>query len=197
MSSLYSEQRTWLHAVPASVKLATMAVLGTALFLTHHPGALGASAAACAVLFVSLGRATRAIWRVISTLMVIALLIAVFHTVLGRPAVGIASAFRLAGASLLGVSLTLSTRHTEWLAVFEHMLAPLGRSGLRVDRLGMQLALMLRFIDVFFLHWKRLDESHRLRSGRSGGLRLLAPLAIQMLLAAQRVADALRVRLGD
>lgn len=195
MTSLYSDHRTWLHGVPAGFKLLAMAVLGTALFLTNHLGVLGAGAAACALVFASLGRATQGVRRMVAVLIVMALLVAAFHVALGRPVVGAVSALRLAGTSLLGVSLTVSTRYTEWLAVFERLLAPLGRLGLRVDRFGLQLALMLRFIEIFFVLWKRLDEAHRLRTGRPGGVRLLAPLAIQMLLAARRVADTLRVRL--
>jgi biotin transport system permease protein len=56
---------------------------------------------------------------------------------------------------------------------------------------------MLRFIEHFFAVWKRLDDSHRLRTGKGGGLRLLAPLTIQMLQTARRVADTLDVRLGE
>jgi len=195
VTSLYSEQRTWLHAVPAGFKLLAMAVLGTALFLTDHLGVLGVGAAACVLLFASLGRATQGVRRMVTVLIVMALLVAAFHAILGRPGVGVMSALRLAGTSLLGVSLTVSTRYTEWLAVFERLLAPLGRLGLRVDLIGLQIALMLRFIEIFFIQWKRLDEAHRLRCGRPGGVRLLAPLAIQMLLAARRVADTLRARL--
>jgi len=58
MNSLYSEHRTWLHAVPAGLKLAAMAILGTALFLTDRSGVLGAAAAASLALFASLGQAT-------------------------------------------------------------------------------------------------------------------------------------------
>ena len=197
MTSLYSEHRTWLHAVPAGFKLLAIALVGTALFLTDHLGALGVGAVACALVFASLGRATQGVRRMVAALIVMALLVAAFHAALNQPAVGAIGALRLAGTSLLGGSLTVSTRYTEWLAVFERLLAPLGRLGLRVDRLSLQLALMLRFIDIFFMQWKRLDEAHRLRTGRAGGARLLAPLAIQMLLAARRVADTLRARLGD
>jgi biotin transport system permease protein len=58
------------------------------------------------------------------------------------------------------------------------------------------VALMLRFTEHFFVQWKRLDDAHRVRSGRAGGWRLLAPLTIQMLSSARRVADALHVRIG-
>jgi biotin transport system permease protein len=77
------------------------------------------------------------------------------------------------------------------------VLSPLQRLGFRTERLALQLAMMLRFTEHFFVLWKRLDDGHRLRTGRSGGLRLLAPLTIQMLVAARRVADTLELRMGE
>jgi len=81
------------------------------------------------------------------------------------------------------------------LHVFERLLSPLQRVGVATDQLALQLALMLRFTEHFFVMWRRLDEAHRLRTGKSGGFKILAPLTIQMLLAARRVADALQLRL--
>jgi biotin transport system permease protein len=43
--------------------------------------------------------------------------------------------------------------------------------------------------------WRRLDDAHRLRTGQAGGFKILAPLTIQMLIAARRVADTLHMRL--
>ena len=81
--------------------------------------------------------------------------------------------------------------------MLERLLSPLQRLGLKTERLALQLAMMLRFTEHFFVLWKRLDDAHRLRTGKPGGLRLLAPLTIQMLLAARRVADTLELRLGE
>ena len=53
---------------------------------------------------------------------------------------------------------------------------------------------MLRFTEHFFILWRRLDDAHRLRTGKAGGFKILAPLTIQMLVAARRVADTLHVR---
>ena len=47
------------------------------------------------------------------------------------------------------------------------------------------------------MQWKRLDAAYRLRTGKPGGFRLLAPLSIQMLQTAKRVGDALFARLGQ
>lgn len=196
MGSLYSEIRTWLHAVPAWIKLAVLAVAGTALFLTDNQTALWASAAACCTLFVSLGRAAWPARRLVIGVVIAVALIAAFHAFMGTLSVGIVSALRLLSASLLGIALTLTTRTGELLHVLEQVLSPLRRFGVKTESLALQLALMLRFTEHFFVQWKRLDDAHRVRTGKPGGLRILAPLTIQMLRSARRVADTLDVRLG-
>jgi biotin transport system permease protein len=95
----------------------------------------------------------------------------------------------------MGIALTLTTRYTDLLHVFERVLSPLNRWGVPSEQLALQLALMLRFTEHFFVLWRRLDDAHRLRTGKAGGFKILAPLTIQMLIAARRVADALHVRL--
>lgn len=197
MDSLYSERRTWLHGVPAALKLLVLAVAGTVLFLFDAPAILVGGAVLSLALFISLGRSALAARRLWLPLMVAAGLVAAFHALMGQAQLGALSALRLLAASLLGIMLTLSTRADELLNVFETLLSPLRRLGVRTDRFALQIALVLRFTEHFFVRWKRLDDAYRIRTGRPGGFRILAPLTIQMLLAARRVADALTVRLGE
>lgn len=196
MRSLYSDTQTWLHRVPAAVKLTLLAGLGTAMFVIDRPAWLiGASLIAlCA--FLSLGTAMRPAVRLVVTVTIAAALIAVFHALIGQLMIGVISALRLACVSLLGAMLTLSTRFDALLAVFEAVLRPLERIGVKTGRLALGLGLMLRFTEHFFVQWRRLDDAHRVRTGRSGGFRLLAPLTIRMLVTSRRVADALAARLG-
>lgn len=196
MKSLYGQERSWLHAVPAGVKLSTLAVAGTALVLTARPELLAAGAFASIALFASLGRASRGVRRLLPPLLAALVLVCAFHVLMGQAWVGLASALRLVSMALLGLSFTASTRPTECLHVIERLLQPLAPFGVRPQEVGLRVALMLRFIDQFFGLWQRLDDAHRLRTGRPGRLRLLAPLAIQLLLTARRVADALQLRLG-
>ena len=197
MGSLYSEHRTWLHAVPAAWKLMLFALLGTLQYFMHSTQLLGASALLCCVLFASLGRAIYPARKLVVSVLIAALLILAFHSYLQQPMLGVVSGLRLLSASLLGIALTLTTRSGELLAVFEKWLQPLQRFGIRTERFALQLAMMLRFTEHFFVLWKRLDDAHRIRTGKAGGLRLLAPLTIQMLVAARRVADTLELRLGE
>lgn len=197
MGSLYSEHRTWLHGVPAAIKLMVFAVLGSAQFLMNGPAALGFSALVCGLLLATLGRAIAPARKLLLSVLFAALLILAFHIYMQQAMLGVVSMLRLFSASVLGIALTLTTRSRELLNVFERLLSPLQRVGIRTERLALQLAMMLRFTEHFFVVWKRLDDAHRIRTGKAGGLRMLAPLTIQMLVSARRVADTLELRLGE
>jgi biotin transport system permease protein len=194
--SLYAAQPTWLHRVPAGPKLAVLCILGTALLLVGDLAWLTAGCALAIALFASLGMPAWRSVRRLRSVLVMAVLIAAFHAWMGSPALGAASALRLVTGIVLATMLTLTTRFDALLDVLEAVLRPLQSLGVPTARLAMALALVLRFIDVFHGQWQRLDDAHRARTGRAGGLRLLAPLTLRTLQTADRVADALAARLG-
>jgi biotin transport system permease protein len=183
--------------VPAAIKLFFFAVLGPFLFLLDGPIALAVSALGCCLLFASLGRATLSARKLVISVILAGLLILAFHTWMHQAMLGMVSALRLLSASLLGIALTLTTRSRDLLSVFERLLSPLQRLGIRTERLALQLAMMLRFTEHFFVVWKRLDDAHRVRTGKAGGFKILAPLTIKMLMSARHVADTLELRLGE
>ena len=197
MGSLYSEHHTWLHRMPAAWKLLGFAVLGTLQYFLQEPALLGASALLCSLMLASLGPANRPARKLILSVVLAAALLLIFHTALHQPLLGVNSGLRLVAASWLGIALTVTTATGALLDVLENWLRPLRRFGVRTDRFALQLAMMLRFAEHFFVLWRRLDDAHRIRTGKAGGLRLLAPLTIQMLVCARRVADTLELRLGE
>lgn len=197
MLTLHMAKETWLHRVPAWFKLLALSICGSSLLLVED---LGGLAAACALTLIGYGSLGRAAWqhaKRLRAVVALALAIAVFHVLfLGTPAVGAASALRLVTGITLATMLTLTTRFDELLDVLEKLLDPLQALGVPTARLAIALALVLRFVAVLQERWQRLDDSHRARTGRSGGLRLFAPLTIRALQTAEQVADALTVRLG-
>lgn len=197
MGSLYSEHLTWLHRLPAGFKLAAVAFLGMTLFALDNPIALGISGAAALLLWLSLGPATQPARRLMRSILVMSLLVAVFQLLMGRPLLAFTATVRLATTASLGVALTLSTRPAALVDVLERLLTPLRPLGVDAARVALQLGLMLRFVEHFFVQWKKLDDAYRLRTGQSGGLKLIAPLTVQMLQTTRRVADALFARLGQ
>jgi biotin transport system permease protein len=195
MKSLYSEQRTWLHDVPAYAKLLVLAGLGTGLFFTHQLLWLTVSAVVCMSIFASLGRVIANTKPLLIGLFIASVLVAAFHILMQHPELAAVTVLRLISTTLMGIALTVTTRYSDLLHVFECVLSPLNKVGIASERLALQLALMLRFTEHFFMLWCRLNEAHRLRTGKAGGFKILAPLTIQMLVAARRVADTLHVRL--
>jgi biotin transport system permease protein len=196
MRSLYSTRRTWLHGVPAWLKLVALSLGGTVLMLTADVRGIAIAAAIVLALFASLGPAGWRQWRMLRGLLIASALIAGFHWAMGHPAIGLISALRIMAAAMLALMLTITTRFDDLLTVLETILSPLRRFGLPVERIALAIGLTLRFAENFYAQWQRLDDAHRARTGRSGGLRLLAPLAIRALQTAERVADALAARLG-
>jgi biotin transport system permease protein len=194
MGSLYSDQPTWLHGVSAGMKLAFLALLGTGVFFTNELSILLGSATCCILIFTSLGRAAVSAKPLLIGLAFASVLIGLFHLYMQQPLVGVVSVLRLISTTLMGIALTLTTRYTDLLGVLEWLLSPLRFLGVQPERLSLQVALMLRFTEHFFIVWRRLDEAHRLRTGKTGGFKILAPLTIHMLIAARRVADTLHVR---
>jgi len=194
--SLYLDRPTWLHRVPAWIKLTALSVSGTALFVSDSLSVAAIAALGTAILGASLGPTAWSVLRTLRGLAVVLGLIVLFHVSADDWRFGLAAALRLATLTGLAVMLTLSTRFDDLLAVAETLLRPLHRLGVRTERLALSFGLMLRFIECFFLQWRRLDDAHRARAGRPGGLRLLAPLALHALATAERVGDALSARLG-
>lgn len=195
MQSLYSDHSTWLHRVPAWSKLLSVVLLSAGLFVTEQLLWLSATTVICLLIFASLGRITIRVKPMLVGVAVASVLLAGFHLFQRHPELAAITVMRLFSATSIGFALTLTTRPTDLLHVFERLLAPLRRVGLNAEQFALQIALMLRFTEHFFVQWRRLDDAHRLRTGKAGGFKILAPLTIQMLVAARRVADALHVRL--
>lgn len=195
MGSLYSEQHTWLHSIPAGVKLLVLALLGTGLFLTDQLIWLAVATAVCVAIYASLGRASSRAKPLLIGVLVASALVASFHLFMQHPALAAITVMRLVSATLMGIALTLTTRYSDLLQVFEWVLSPLQRVGIKTESIALQLSLMLRFTEHFFVLWRRLDDAHRVRTGQAGGFKILAPLTLHMLMTARRVADALHLRL--
>lgn len=196
MGSLYSEHITWLHRWSAGVKLWCLALIGSVIFWVDGLVPLAAVALCCMGLLCSIWRAMRGMCGLLASMVLAALLIAGFHALWGQWEVGVASALRLGCAAGLGMALTVTTHSSDLIDVLEWVLHPVQWLGLHPERISLQLALMLRFTEHFFVQWNKLDQAYRLRTGQSGGRHLLAPLVVQLLQTSRRVADALFLRLG-
>lgn len=196
MLSLYDVRLTWLHRIPAGWKLLALPTVGGLMLVTNHLGWLLGLSATVVAFYATLGSVAWTHARRLRGVAVMATMVLAFHAGMGSADVGIVSALRLTTGVCLAAMYTLTTAFDDQLEILESLLQPLRRLGVAPERVALAVALALRFVDVFFCVWQRLNDAHRARMGCSGRMRLLAPLFIRVLQSADRVADALSARIG-
>jgi len=97
--------------------------------------------------------------------------------------------------------VTATTRVTEMVAVVERVCRPLQWVGVRPARIGLVIAMALRFIPLISERAQRIREAQAARGGSVRGLRglttMVVPLLVQVLQLAHTVSEALDARGAD
>jgi biotin transport system permease protein len=200
--ALYVPLASPVHRTPAGIKLLVLVALGVLLFAVPTlPVAAGALAGvvlvglAVARLPVALlARQARAVgvW--------VAAIVAV-HAVVTDLRTGLETALRLLALVLAAAVVTATTRVTAMVAVVERVCAPLRFLGVRPARIGLALAMALRFIPLVAERADRIREAQAARGGSVRGVRglttIVVPLLVQVLQLAHTVSEALDARGAD
>jgi biotin transport system permease protein len=197
MLTLTSPVETWAHRVPAGAKLALLALATTGLFLTRAPVALGIAALAVAVLYGSAGprfAATGA--RLLWPLWPFVLIVGLWHLWIADLSGGAVILLRMIALVALANFVTMTTRLSDMLSIFQRLATPLARFGLPPQRLALAVALVIRFLPVMLERLTQIGESWRARSWRRPRWRIVVPATLAALDDADRVAEALRARGG-
>jgi len=197
MLTLTSEVVIWAHRLPAGLKLGALALATTILFGLATPLALALAAGGVAGLYASGGRSfARTGLRLLRPLWPFVLIVATWHLWTGDPAVGLVIVLRMVAAVGLANFVTLTTRLSDMLAVFQWLARPLQVLGLSPRRLALAVALVIRFIPVMLDRLTLIGESWRARSPHRPRWRILVPATLAALDDADRAAEALRARGG-
>jgi biotin transport system permease protein len=200
--TLYVPGASPAHRLPAGWKLLGLAALSVVLFrvptLPLVVGALGG------VLVVGLSVArlpVTVLTRQGRTVLWWLVGLFVFHALVTDVPTGAVTVLRLLTLVLAAAVVTATTRVTEMVAVIEWLCAPLRLVGVRPARIGLVIAMALRFIPVLAERADRIREAQAARGGSARGLRGLrtsvAPLLVQMLQMASTVSEALDARGAD
>ncbi len=197
MLTLTSPVEIWAHHLPVSGKLAALAVATTGLFLLTSPLALGLAAAATAGLYLTggLGFASAGL-RLLRPLWPFVLVVALWHLWTRDLSGGMAILLRMVAAVALANFVTMTSRLSDMIAVFETLARPLAPLGLSPRRLALAMALVIRFIPVMLDRLSQITQSWAARSPRRPRWRVLVPATLAALDDADRVAEALRARGG-
>jgi biotin transport system permease protein len=108
---------------------------------------------------------------------------------------------RLLALVLAAAVVTATTRVTAMVRVVEWLCGPLRLLGVRPARIGLAVAMALRFIPLVAERADRIREAQAARGGPVRGVRALTttvvPLLVQVLQMAHTVSEALDARGAD
>jgi biotin transport system permease protein len=199
---LYVAGRTSVHRTPAVVKLVLLAGLAVVLFAVPTPavvlGILGL------VLLVALGVArlpVRLLLRQVRVVAVFLLLVLVIQLAVAGVVPAVVAVARLLALVLAAALVTATTPVSAMVALIERVCAPLRWVGVRPARVGLVVAMTLRFLPLVAERADRIREAQAARGGAVHGFRALTttavPLVVQLLQLAHTVSEALDARGAD
>jgi biotin transport system permease protein len=199
---LYVAGRTAVHRVAAGVKLALLAGLAVVLFAVPTPavvlGALGL------VLLMALAVArlpVRLLLRQVRVVAVFLLLVLIIQLAVAGVVPAVVSVARLLALVLAAALVTATTPVSAMVALVERVCAPLRWVGVRPARIGLVIALALRFLPLVAERADRIREAQAARGGAVRGVRAVTttvvPLIVQLLQLAHTVSEALDARGAD
>ncbi|MGZ4538692.1 MAG: energy-coupling factor transporter transmembrane component T family protein [Blastococcus sp.] len=200
--ALYVPRASAVHRTPAGWKLLALAGLSVLVFAV--PTLPVVTSALAAVLLFGLAVARLPVGLLVrQARAVLWWLVALFvlHALLTDLLTGAVTVLRLLALVLAAAVVTATTRVTEMVAVVERMCAPLGWVGVRPARIGLVIAMALRFIPLISERADRIREAQAARGGSVRGFRGLTttvvPLLVQVLQLAHTVSEALDARGAD
>lgn len=186
--------RTWLHRVPAGGKLLALAVCSLAFFWVQDWRVLGGALICVIALYATLGRGALARIALLRPLLPLLVIIGALQFWVVDASAASAVVLRLLLLVLIADLVSMTTPMLEMMDAIEPLLRPLARLGVDSRRLGLAVALMVRFVPTLFEDWRRREEAWRARTGRRASIRLLAPWVGDLLRLADHVGDALDAR---
>lgn len=195
MLSLYVPGSSVVHRAPAGLKLAVLAALGGALFATARLDPL--AAALLLVLASGLGVARLPARVLVSQVRPVWIWLAAlfgFHLLVTGPLDGAVTVLRLLTLLVAAAVVTATTRVTALVAVIEWLTSPLRVFGVRPARIGLVLAMTLRFIPLVADRAARIREAQAARGAERVRLTIAVPLLVQVLRMATTVGEALDAR---
>jgi biotin transport system permease protein len=200
--ALYVPQASPVHRAPAGGKLLTLVGLSVLVFAVPTPPVVSGALIAVVILGLVVARLPAAV-LVSQARAVLWWLVALFvlHWLLTDVLTGTLTVLRLLALVLAAAVVTATTRVTAMVAVVERVCWPLRWFGVRPARIGLVIAMALRFIPLIAERADRIREAQAARGGSVRGLRGLTttvvPLLVQVLQLAHTVSEALDARGAD
>jgi biotin transport system permease protein len=193
MTGTYLAKRTWLHRVPAGLKLAVLAGVTVAV-VPLSDWCVFACLMLTLALLASLGSAAVRRLALLKPLLPLVAVIGIIEGVANGTEAAAVTLARIGTMVLLADLVTMTTTMNALMGALAPIFRPLRFVGLRPRSMTLSVALVLRFVPVLLAGWRAREEAWRARSRRRIPLHLLTLYLADALRLADQVADALDAR---
>ncbi len=194
MISLYISRKTWLHRLPAGLKLFLLLAASLAILPIDNPVPITVGCCFIAAVYLSLGEIGRERLADLRSILLLVLGLGLFQGVVMDWQTAWLSVVRLFLMVMIADLVSATTPMQEIMRVVCPLLAPFRFVGLNPDRLSLAVALVIRFIPVLLAQWQAQSAAWQARSNKRPGLRLIAPFMTVTMSRTDKIADALMAR---
>lgn len=195
MKALYVEGNGIVHRLSVRTKLAVLAGLGIALFLTRNPLILAAGPALGALVYFTLGLPWRAALVRLRPVFLTIVVVALFSFLVNSAEEALLQLLRLTTLMLFAATVTATTTVSAFMEEIARLARPFERLGLiKADDIGLAFGLTVRFVPEIVSRYEAIRDAHRARGIPVRMLTLIAPLIILTLKEADQIAAAIDAR---
>lgn len=186
--------QTWLHRVPAGVKLAGLALLSVLLLPVGDWRIPVGTLAMIAMVYAGFGRVGMARLKVLRPLLPLLAVVGGVQAASGGWNAGAVVTMRLLAMLLLADLVSMTTTMSALLEVLTPAFRVLRPLGVNPRKMALAVALVLRFVPVLLARWRAREEAWKARTCRRVPPRLVAAFVADILQLADRIAEALDAR---
>jgi biotin transport system permease protein len=186
--------KTWLHRVPAGVKLVGLALLSVLLLPLGDWRILAGVLAIIAMVYAGFGRVGMARLQLLRPLLPLLVIVGGVQAASGGWNAGAVVTMRLVAMLLLADLVSMTTTMSALMEVLAPALRMLRPLGVNPRKMALAVALVLRFVPVLLTRWRAREEAWKARTHRRVPPRLVAAFVADILQLADRVAEALDAR---
>ena len=194
MISLYIAKTTWLHRIPAGMKLFALLVASIAILPIQNPIVITIGCGLIASVYLSFGRVGFERLMGLRGILLLVFGLGIFQGLLMNWQIAWLSVTRLLLMVMIADLVSATTPMQDIMRVVRPVLLPLRFLGLNPDRLSLAVALVIRYIPVLLAQWQAQSAAWSARSKRRPGLRLIPPFMTLTMSRTDKIADAITAR---
>lgn len=194
MIALYVPGNSAVHRLPVGLKLLACLLGSIALTIMHPPWLSATSLLLIGGLYVLARLPLAVALSPLRPLLPILGVIFIAQIALAGWMPAATATLRIISLVLLASLVTLTSPLTEVIDAVTRAARPLGRFGISAPKLGLAVALTMRFIPAFAKDWRDIEDARAARGAIGAGFLGVGPLILRILCMTNALGEAIASR---